>query len=953
MAARSTTVLRQFIRTAAGGDFAALCDRDLLRCFADSGDQAAFATLFRRHSGMVLGVCRRTLPCEQDVEDACQATFLLLSRKAKSGRWQASVASWLYVAARRVAHNACVAAARRSRREKSAAVPEAVQPVDRMTVRELLTALDEELDKLPPRYREPLVLCYLEGLTRDEAAARLGVPAATLKSQLDRGRKRLNGALTRRGYALGAGFLALVATSPARASSLRLVQRVLASAGGSPPASVAKLAEGVAMNGFGKIKLLGLLALVGAVVLSFRPGSGELIASGQTPEKAAAPLAPKVAAARANEIAVTGRVLDPDGKPLAGAMLLVAGKEDKPVHVGVSGNDGRFAVSVPRGGRPQPVLIAQADGFGIDFATVSQVIDRTGPQEIELRLVKDRPLRGRVLDTQGRPVAGVTVGIQGLTEFADASPDRAKRWTSPATMTARKMIALWSGSIPRATTDAEGCFTLHGVGADRAVILRFNGAGIAEFDYQVVNREGFNPKPFNDAMRQEMKAIDKRLAARILFHAPDGDFVAEPEMPIRGVVTAADTGKGRPGAVVRLTRLGEGDNILQFPLTATTDAAGRYEIRGARKGKSYTLRVESDPESGYTGAAVEVNDTPAYVPILVNFRVFKGVIVTGKIVDTSTGKGVPGSVKVDVLYKNPFLSDYPRFDDGTTQDMVRTSDDGSFKAVTIPGPVILLGGPDPWRLADGAEAPYHYRLVASDPKYPQYFPELDRGQVPKYLNHRGVELFPFNSTIWCKVLEIKAGSASVEQDILLEPATRLPVHVRDADGKPLTGVRVTGALPRVPYFLVTCKTDVCNVYDLEPGKQRLLVFFAPGRSLAGALSLKGDEKGPQTVSLRPTGSVKGRLVGADGKPLVGVMVALKYKDFYEETFLQKSRLVLTANDGSFTVNTVFPELPFDVQFHWFVKSVTTAPKLKGLTVDPGQTKDLGDLAGKIVDLIAD
>jgi RNA polymerase sigma factor (sigma-70 family) len=106
------------------------------------------------------------------------------------------VANWLYLTARRVAQNARVAAARRLCREKSAAVPEAVQPVDRMTGRELLAVLDEELDKLPPRYREPLVLCYLEGLTRDEAAARLGVPPGTLRSQLGRGRRRLGNALT-------------------------------------------------------------------------------------------------------------------------------------------------------------------------------------------------------------------------------------------------------------------------------------------------------------------------------------------------------------------------------------------------------------------------------------------------------------------------------------------------------------------------------------------------------------------------------------------------------------------------------------------------------------------------------------------------------------------------------------------------------------------------------------
>src|SRR5262249_2821253 len=156
---------------------------------------------------------------------------------------------------------------RRSRREKSAAVPEAVQPVDRMTGRELLDLLDAELDGLPPGYREPLVLCYLEGLTRDEAATRLGLPAAPVKIRLERGRKRLANALTKRGCVMGAGLLALAATSPAGASPLRRVEDVLAAITGKPPAAVAKLAEGVAVNGLSKKTLLLTLLVLGAGVV--------------------------------------------------------------------------------------------------------------------------------------------------------------------------------------------------------------------------------------------------------------------------------------------------------------------------------------------------------------------------------------------------------------------------------------------------------------------------------------------------------------------------------------------------------------------------------------------------------------------------------------------------------------------------------------------------------------
>src|SRR5262249_47052086 len=160
-------------------------DRDLLRRFADRNDQAAFAALVARHTGMVLGVCQRVLANAQDAEDACQATFLVLAKKAAGGRWQPSVANRLYTTPPQVAHHARGAARRRAGRGGGAAAPEAGRPVDRLTGGGRLAARDGERENPPPRSREPLVLCYLEGLPRDDAARRLGIPAATLKAQLE------------------------------------------------------------------------------------------------------------------------------------------------------------------------------------------------------------------------------------------------------------------------------------------------------------------------------------------------------------------------------------------------------------------------------------------------------------------------------------------------------------------------------------------------------------------------------------------------------------------------------------------------------------------------------------------------------------------------------------------------------------------------------------------------
>ncbi len=322
MARHPATVLNEVLQTASSRR-ALLSDRELLQRFVDAGDEAAFAFLFRRHSSMVLGVCRRALTNLQDAEDACQATFLVLARRAKSTHWQASVANWLYTAARRVSGNARLAAARRRKRELHAAVPEAVQPVDQMTGRELLQIVDAELDKLSPVHREALVLCYLEGLTRDEAAARLGVPVTTLKTRLERGRKRLGQALTRRGCAAGAGLVLLAATSSKAVSTHSPL--VALSSAGQPPASVAALAECFASRGIGAGKLSALVLFTSLAALGIGLSIGQPSTSGAGPQEAMPAKGDRLVATAGvgqnptKQLDLTGRVLGVDGKPSAGA----------------------------------------------------------------------------------------------------------------------------------------------------------------------------------------------------------------------------------------------------------------------------------------------------------------------------------------------------------------------------------------------------------------------------------------------------------------------------------------------------------------------------------------------------------------------------------------------------------------------------------------------------------
>ena len=188
--------------------------------------EAAFEALVARHGPMVLGVCRRALADPDDVEDAFQATFLVLVRRARSVRVGDSLGRWLYGVARRVAAKArarseraraAVRTARRSSRSPRS------RPADRV---ELLAALDEEVSRLPEKYRAPVVLCHLEGLSHAEAAARLRWPVGTVSGRLSRARDLLRDRLVRRGLAPTAGsMVALLAADGSPGGRPRTARR--------------------------------------------------------------------------------------------------------------------------------------------------------------------------------------------------------------------------------------------------------------------------------------------------------------------------------------------------------------------------------------------------------------------------------------------------------------------------------------------------------------------------------------------------------------------------------------------------------------------------------------------------------------------------------------------------------------------------------------------------------
>jgi RNA polymerase sigma factor (sigma-70 family) len=303
-----------------------MTDGELLERFTSRRDGAAFETMVRRHGPTVWRVCRDLLADAHEAEDAFQATFLVLVRNAETIRDRDSLGRWLYEVAYRVALRARAHAARRRAHERQGVEMAAADPGFDPDRHELAPVLHAELNRLPERFRAPLVLCYMEGHTQEEAAQRLHCPLGTLKGRLTRGRELLRSRLARRGLAVTVALLMIALAEPETSASSsialddELIERTTdagrrIAAGEAPERVVAprvadladRVHRALVRGGPGLVAALAMLTL--AVVLNWgwlaqaRTGAAWLLTS----------LDPSIAAAPADHCGATEPAASPLG----------------------------------------------------------------------------------------------------------------------------------------------------------------------------------------------------------------------------------------------------------------------------------------------------------------------------------------------------------------------------------------------------------------------------------------------------------------------------------------------------------------------------------------------------------------------------------------------------------------------------------------------------------------
>jgi RNA polymerase sigma factor (sigma-70 family) len=940
-AAQLAPVLRHIRETPARA--AQPTDGQLLHAFAEHHDESAFAQIVRRHGPVVLGVCRRVLRDNHDAEDAFQATFLVLARKPGSVRRGEALASFLHGVSYRIALRARRDAARRRKHERLARVTGNASVGGEIAWREVQEILDREIEELPALYRSAFVLCCLQGHSQAEAARQLGVKEGTISSRLTHARRLLSKALARRGISLSAVLAALALADRARAAVPAALTAATVEAAGcfaagsirGLPIQVQSLAHGAMPT-----MLATKMTFATAIVLTIALVSLAAAALWQRPA-AAGESAPAIKAESAKDQpkpppdepgarVVVGRVFGPDGKPVRGAKVYVStytykDRTDPRVRA-TTDAEGRFRFTANRAevDRQESVAVV-ADGFGLAWLKLGKV---ASPGEITLRLVKDVPITGRILDLEGRPVAGAVVRVIGVRQMPgedltallrdlQAKPrDRSlvgDTWVQYHQMASTVWGVL--GSPGSVTTDKQGRFRLAGFGGERVVSLHVEGSTIAHVGLSILTRGG-------------LKGLPPRTYASAF------DHLVGPTKPITGTVKDRRTGK--PVAGLNVGGQPDLDNRLGDGVSSQTDAKGNFTLLGLPKAKRYHLNVGGAP---YIWTSKEVADTPGLETIRTSVEVERALALRIRVIDRSSGRPIRALIQYAVRQGNPSLDNYPTFQRNAWGWNLNDRD-GYLTQTVLPGPALIAVQAQEGEFTRARQKGSHGNDRFSDNTIIQPL-LLD-------LFHSIVQIDPQEKD-----------PKSLELTVALDPGRSVQGKVVGPDGKPLEGVEVAGlnAVKRGSHrksnrligsnFVAT---------GLEPAHPRTLVFLHAEKKLAAAVTLRGDERSQLTVRLDRLGALTGRLHDAKRNPVEGAEVFVRHSDRIGPTLpgelyiggmgtIRKAIAVRSAKTdgmGRFHLDGIVPGMKYDLVYS---DKDNKSPRWlkRDLAAPPGKTVDLGDV----------
>jgi RNA polymerase sigma factor (sigma-70 family) len=920
------------------GTVAGLTDRELLHDFTARDNvaaQQAFEAIVQRHGAMVLGVCRRVLRDEHTAEDAFQATFLVLALKAATIRRRDSLGPWLHGVADRVSRRAWALSDRRREQplEPASATSWPVEKIEVDTA-ELREALDEEIGRLPGAYRRAVVLCYLQGKTQEDAARELGWTKGTVSGRLARAKDLLRARLTRRGFApspmMVGSLLALEDTRVAVPASLAsavvrqavgvLLGRAETLASSGAVVALARQAlRGMLVN---KLKLAVATLLFVGMIASGAALLGRSAATTKDEFKGSAAGAQRRAASKDNRasssespdrIVITGRVLDPDGKPVAGARVAVVAaplprpqthdltepERNRVLRSARADALGRFHVDFPRSsiGRWDVDLVVGAAGWALGGKLVEP---STTSADLTITLQPERILRGRFIDLQGQPIAGVSVCVRQYNLLPYETGGEAPAWPGPV------------------TTDGQGRFALRGTAPNGAIVLEATSDGHA--------RQMFRIDPEDETWARETA------------------FALSPTQVIDVRVNRADDGRPVPAAWVNVVTPPRRMGARPLPVTETTartDERGLVRITPAL-GDSFWVTASAPASVPYLNQRVTLNWPKGAVRQAVELKLKRGVPVHGTVSEEPSGKPVAGAlVRYDLTRRADRL--YRDFQSSLCEAI--TTGDGHFQMVVPPSPGHLLVR---------AATPDYLHVTMSNL-------ELRTGLLPNRLMYPDalarIDPQP-DETAHEVTMRLRRGVTVAGRAIGPDGN---PVAKAIAFGRSYVPYNGRGALTfsysNVYLSAITVRDGQFEIPGCDPEKPSVFYFFDRENQLGATVKLAGKSarNGPIVVKLQKCGAARVRYKDPQGKPIVGCQLEGRPRSGLQDYLL----LIITPGE---TDSTPRDKTMADKEFHTNLDE----KRLRGLRTDadgratmvsliPGATyrfrgRDFTAEAGKTIDL---